>query len=309
MTLRLSIATFNLENLDDGPRATVPLAERLPVLRPQLARLDADLLCLQEINAERREGYRRLSALDSLLEDGPYAGFHRAISLSESGHGAADRHNLAILSRWPIRRWHSLRHELVEPPVEGGEAQRWDRPLLWAEVGLPGGRRLTVVDLHLRAPLPTPAAATATPGDGGWARGFHRAALRRLGQALEARLFVERLLADNPEAWVAVCGDCNAPLEDDALRLLEGLPGDADPAAAARRRLTSVARSLPESRRYSLLVGGERLLVDHILVSRPLYGLFRTVEIHNELLSEEEAGGPASPESFHAPLVARFALP
>ncbi|SMF38685.1 Metal-dependent hydrolase, endonuclease/exonuclease/phosphatase family [Tistlia consotensis] len=303
MTGRLRLATFNLENLDDSPRAAVPLAERLPVLRPQLARLEADLLCLQEINAPRHRGSRRLSALDRLLENGPYAGFYRAVSLSQSGHGAADRHNLAILSRWPIRRWHSLRHELVAPPELEGAPQHWDRPLLWAEVELPGGRSLTLVDLHLRAPRAVP-----EEGEGGsdWAPGFFRATVRRLGQALEARLLVERLLAADPEALVAVCGDCNAPLEDDTLRLLEGRADEDGAEVPALLRLIDLARALPEDRRYSLLHGGERLLLDHILASRPLYGLFRAVEIHNELLTEEEDAGPAS---GHAPLVAEFALP
>lgn len=302
MSQRLRLATFNLENLDDGPRAEVPLDQRLPVLRPQLERLEADLLCLQEINAHRHEGRRRLSALDALLEDGPYAGFHRAISLSDSGHGAADRHNLAILSRWPIRRWHSLRHELVAPPELEGEAQPWDRPLLWAELELPGGRPITLVDLHLRAPRAVPGGEAE---DGTWARGFFRATLRRLGQALETRLLVERRLAEEPEALIAVCGDCNAPLEDDTLRLLEGRADEQGAAVPAARRLVDLVRALPEDRRYSLLHGGDRLLLDHILVSRPLYGLFRAIEIHNELLTEEEDEGPAS---GHAPLVAEFAL-
>jgi endonuclease/exonuclease/phosphatase family metal-dependent hydrolase len=297
----LRIATFNLENLDEGPGAD----PRLPVLSPQLARLDADLLCLQEINARRHQGRRRLSALDALLEDGPYAGFYRAISLSESGHGAADRHNLAILSRWPIRRWHSLRHELVAPPELEGEPQPWDRPLLWAEVELPGGRPLTLVDLHLRAPRAVPAQDDSRPGAGGWAPGFYRAAVRRLGQALEARLLVESRLSEDPDSLIAVCGDCNATLEDDALRLLEGRADEDGAAVPAARRLIALARSLPEDRRFTLLHGGARLLLDHILVSRPLYGLFRGLEIHNELLTEEEAGEAAS---GHAPAVAEFAL-
>lgn len=302
MTERLRIASFNLENLDDGPGAQ----GRLPVLRPQLARLDADLLCLQEINARRREGRRRLSALDALLEDGPYAGFYRAISLSESGRGAADRHNLAILSRWPIRRWHSLRHELVEPPELAGEPQSWDRPLLWAELELPGGRALTLVDLHLRAPRAVPPRDATDPLAGGWAPGFYRAAIRRLGQALEARLLVESRLAEDEESLIAVCGDCNATLEDDALRLLEGRADEDGAAVPAADRLVALARSLPEDRRFTLLHGGAKLLLDHILVSRSLYGLFRRIEIHNEPLTEEEAGEVAS---GHAPVVAEFALP
>ena len=45
-TGRLRIATFNLENL--GAREDAPLEGRIEKLRPQLLRLDADVLCLQE---------------------------------------------------------------------------------------------------------------------------------------------------------------------------------------------------------------------------------------------------------------------
>ena len=49
----MRLATFNLENLDDAPDGAPPLAERLRILRPQLERLAADVLCLQEVNAQR----------------------------------------------------------------------------------------------------------------------------------------------------------------------------------------------------------------------------------------------------------------
>ena len=69
---RLRIASFNLENLDDAADADVSLETRMAVLRPQLLRLEADVLCLQEINGQRRRNGepRRLSALDR-LEDTP----------------------------------------------------------------------------------------------------------------------------------------------------------------------------------------------------------------------------------------------
>ncbi|MEX0759941.1 MAG: endonuclease/exonuclease/phosphatase family protein, partial [Tistlia sp.] len=200
--------------------------------------------------------------------------------------------------------WHSLRHELVAPPELEGRPQKWDRPLLWAEIALPDGRPLTLVDLHLRAPRAVPAEQEESEA-AGWAAGFYRAAVRRLGQALEARLLVERLLAADPEALVAVCGDCNATLEDDALHLLEGGADEAGAAVPSGSRLVALARSLPADRRFSLLYGGERLLLDHILASRPLHGLFRGLEIHNELLSAEAEDGAGS---GHAPLVAAFAL-
>ncbi len=67
------IATFNLENLGEPvPRGrTSTSASRL--LRPQLVRLRADVLCLQEMDSQRPEGgHRRLDALDALLDDTPY---------------------------------------------------------------------------------------------------------------------------------------------------------------------------------------------------------------------------------------------
>ena len=67
----LRIATFNLENLDVRPGQTRPLPERVSALRPQLIRLAADILCLQEVNAQTCGPHRprRLAALDRLLED------------------------------------------------------------------------------------------------------------------------------------------------------------------------------------------------------------------------------------------------
>lgn len=45
------IATFNLENLDDGVNVSPALAERIQIMRPQLERINADILCLQEVHS------------------------------------------------------------------------------------------------------------------------------------------------------------------------------------------------------------------------------------------------------------------
>jgi len=67
--VRLRIATFNVENLDEPRRHGVSLDERIAVLRPQLLALRADVLCLQEVNAQdRRDPQHALRALDRLLE-------------------------------------------------------------------------------------------------------------------------------------------------------------------------------------------------------------------------------------------------
>ncbi|MEJ1996228.1 MAG: endonuclease/exonuclease/phosphatase family protein [Limibacillus sp.] len=325
--MELRLATFNLENLDSGRGADPPLEARIGVLRPQLLRLEADLLCLQEVNAQRSgDGNdRSLAALDTLLEETPYAGYQRLSTLWPKG-APFDKHNLVILSRWPLGEVRQLRNDLVPAPlyrpVTAQPAEReakpiaWDRPLLSAPVTLPDGRRLHLINLHLRAPL-----AAAVEGQksgpfswksaGGWAEGFYLAALKRSGQALEARLLVEALLDREPEALVAVCGDLNAEEQEMPLRILRADIDDSGNGALAPRVLTPVERNLPDWRRYSVIHAGRKTMLDHILVSRALLSAFRDIELHNEALGDELAAYASlnhSPESFHAPLVARFSL-
>ena len=59
----MRIATFNLESLDLPPKARVPLEVRAEMLCPALERLQADVLCLQEVNGQHTAGQsvRRLS--------------------------------------------------------------------------------------------------------------------------------------------------------------------------------------------------------------------------------------------------------
>ena len=91
----MRIATFNLENLELGPDAAIPLETRIPILRPQLERLRADILCLQEINSQRMAGHpmRELLALDNLIEGTRYQGYARASSTPSGRVGPADVHN------------------------------------------------------------------------------------------------------------------------------------------------------------------------------------------------------------------------
>jgi hypothetical protein len=56
---KLRIATFNLENLDDKPGQKPTLEKRISVMRPQLLRLKADILCLQEGGERPGDGRRK----------------------------------------------------------------------------------------------------------------------------------------------------------------------------------------------------------------------------------------------------------
>lgn len=321
---KLRIATFNLESLDD--EGDPPFEARTAVLRPQLERLDADVLCLQEVNARRetKSGPRRLRALARLLEGTRYEGFHVAAGDEE---GLADRHNLAVVSRWPVAAARLLRHELVPSPLvrmvtsdprgEEAEPVTWDRPVLHAEIDLPGGRRLHVFDLHLRAPLAAPVpgqkkASFTWKSVGGWGEGFFIASIKRAGQALETRLAVERVFDADEGALVVVAGDYNADDKQTPVRLICGSMDDTGNGDLATRALVPLERSLPEERRFSVLHGGQAVMLDHLLVSRPLLAWFRGAEIHNEALGDEviaQASVTNSPESYHAPVVAAFEMP
>src|SRR5512143_286130 len=148
----LRIATFNVENLGKPAIPGATLEERIRLLRPQLLRLRADVLCLQEVDSERPPGggVRRLSALDALLADTPYQSFHRASTVSRSRGGFRDKHNLVVLSRPPIGEQRQILHDLVSPPLHRpiaaesavtGKATpvEWDRPILHAAVRLNDG--------------------------------------------------------------------------------------------------------------------------------------------------------------------------
>ncbi|OIQ97912.1 endonuclease/exonuclease/phosphatase family protein [mine drainage metagenome] len=319
----LRLATFNLENLDD--RAADGFGDRLDLLRPQLRRLRADVLCLQEVNAreEARHGPRRLSALDRLLDGTGYEACHRVVSLNRKGKRFADHHNLVILSRLPILEQRQIWHDLVPAqryrPVTGTARDmvvEWDRPLLLARLDLGAEQTLWVMNLHLRAPRAAYIAGDKEHGvwssAGGWAEGFALAAMKAAGQALEARLAIDALFAAEPHALLAACGDLNADDHETPVRLLCADQEDTGNGHLAAQTLVPVDRALPPARRHSVIHAGRPVMLDHILVSRPLLGHYAAGELHNETLGDELLS-PAlvrgAPDSMHAPLVAEFLFP
>ena len=60
-------------------------------MRPQLHRLDADILCLQEANGQEQEGQpRQLLALQELIEDTQYADYQIVSRRTEDGEQVYD---------------------------------------------------------------------------------------------------------------------------------------------------------------------------------------------------------------------------
>jgi endonuclease/exonuclease/phosphatase family metal-dependent hydrolase len=325
----LRIATFNLENFDDPGSASPTLAKRVAIMRPQLGRVNADVLCLQEVHSQGPAGNRTLAALDQLIAGTPYAGFHRATTLTTGGE-LYDERNLVFLSRFPIPAANvtiirdsdgprpSYQFATAVPPDTTSSPVQWERPILYARIPLPGGSTLHIANLHLKSKLAVSVAGqkvntftwrTASA----WAEGSFVAAMKRVGQAVQVRMLVDQILdTHGNDAFIAVCGDFNADNDDVPVQCICGRVEDTGNPDHAARVLVACENNIPETSRYSLFHMGKGQMLDHVLVSRGLLRYFRHTEIHNEALPDESGAFRTDtkfPESDHAPVVAEFVLP
>lgn len=323
MPVFFRLATFNLENFDTSRGRESELDARRAVLRPILNKMSADVLCLQEVGAQKppAHGPRQFLALDHLLCDTDYRAYHRATSTRPGSTGAADIHNLVILSRWPITEKSQVHHDIVAkwrwtPPAEElivspSVEIEWDRPLLYAKISLPSGVALHVVNLHLRAlravPLSQSRTGVVEVSSRVWAEGQFLAAQKREGQALEARLFAEGLFDQDPDALIAICGDLNSEERDMPARLLAGGPGE-DPERRASRALVPLAARVKAADRFTIVHATKSMLIDHIFASRPLAAACTDVLILNSGLQDEFSAKDPVLGSLHAPVIASFAL-
>lgn len=323
--LHLRIASFNLENLSDSPSQEPASEKRYGILRPQLERLDADVLCLQEIDGQR-DGpsvERSLRLLDELLAQTPYRDFHRVSTTRSSGDAPRDRHNLVILSRWPIEVHAQYANTIVQPPhyqfvtadpQQTREPISWDRPILHAGIRLATGSLLHVVNMHLKAPLASfvqgqKIGPFAWRSVSAWAEGYYVASMKRAGQALEARMLIDRIFDHEADALIAVCGDFNAEEKEVPCRILLGDTDDTGNGQLTNRELIALENTLSEHRRFTVIHAGRKQMLDHILASRPLLAHYQALEVHNEALGDEvvaQALVEKTPESYHAPVIASF---
>jgi endonuclease/exonuclease/phosphatase family metal-dependent hydrolase len=324
----MRLATFNLENLDYARQAPHLLEQRIDILRPQLERLSADILCLQEVNAQHVKDKKERSfvALDQLLTGTRYAQYERVTSHLAGTRSAADVHNIAILSRFPIVAQRELWHQFVPPMTyrcltarlspSDDDKITFDRPALAADIAVGQDAVLTIMNVHLRAPLAAivpgqkrSAASWATTS--GWAEGFFIASMKRNAQALDVRLAVDEILQIDPNRCIAIAGDFNAGIEEVPLKILQARKEDTGNSDLARLSLIPVDSNIARGRRYSVLHDGQHWMPDHILASYPLQARLASVEIHNEALIDKcigRAGSTPVAGSTHAPLVAEFAL-
>lgn len=325
MSTRLRIATFNLENLDDRPDETPTLDERIAVMRPQLIRLDADVLCLQEIHGQKHGGETLLLALEKLLQGTGYEGYGKICTKTGGGTKIYAKRNLVVMSRYPIIESHQYKHDLTPAPyykkvtADEDEAKRisWERPILHAQVRIDQQRVLHVINLHLKSRLPTSIGEQQVNNytwktASGWSEGFFLSSMKRVGQALETRMLIDNLFDADENALIVVCGDFNADFDAVPVEAIRGDIENTGNPELVTRVLVPCELTVPDPARYSLLHHGKGAMLDHLLASRQLLPHYRGSEIHNEILHDESiafATDVKYPESDHAAVIAEFDLP
>ena len=320
----LRIATFNLENLDVGGGNAPSIAQRIAIMRPQLRRISADILCLQEVNSQKDSaGNRELKALDDLLSGTDYAAFHRETNLTEHNILYSER-NLITLSRFPILETHIIRPSdgprmsyqmsTADPPDTDADKIRWERPMLYTQIDIGNGKRLHLVNVHFKSKL-----ATNIPGQkedyawksvSAWAEGSFISSMKRVGQALQTRMLIDKLFDDfGEDAPIAVVGDFNADIEEVSMKAIIGPVEETGNPAHGPRRMIPCENNIPDTSRYSLIHLGKGAMLDHVFASRGLVQYFAGAEIHNEALPDESGSFRTDakfPESDHAPVIAQF---
>jgi len=321
--VQIRIASFNVENLtDEDGEPTIDL--RTEVLRPQFERMNADIVCLQEVHAQDVGDGRALRALDTVLAGTAYKHYERHFSTIESGEPRRLR-NLVTLTRFPIVEADQVMNDLVGridierlTGEDAGEIKEIgvERPILHTTIDAGAAGRLHVINLHLKSRLPTTIAGEQDRDHrwrwlsaAGWAEGYFLSSLKRMTQALETRLLIDRILDTDPDAQIIVAGDLNADVDEVPVEAILGRTENTQNPDLVGRVLFAVESTVPEPSRYTLFHQGRPSMLDHILVTRNLIGAYRSTEIHNELLHDESiafATDDQYPESDHAPVVAMF---
>lgn len=322
-----SLATFNVRDFfdDEAPqvigeldrgeytpekreRARGLLRAKVESVASVVCRLDADVVCFQEVKNER---VCRL-VVDQL------EGRVQSYSTVVVGGGEDQRGiRTAVISRLALAG-EPRRHTSFEDPAgfslprvaEGDPdpaVHHFRRGLLEVPLRMRDGGRLVLFNLHLKSNNPVHFRPAASQGD--LAEAMVRASLLRLAEAVRVRRLCDERLAEAECPHVVVAGDFNEGPDSLVLRAIAG-----DAVEEVRRGLPGALHSatagLPADRRWSIHWRGRRELLDHVLVSRSLWSRFQEARILNEVLHDPDAclreRAREGAESDHAAVLALF---
>ena len=310
MPRSLTLATFNLK--DFFPQPPHDFSPKVAWVAGALRRIDADVVALQEVGPAE--------TLDVLLAslDGR-GGYGEPIVGTPDARGIRN----ALLSRAPIlaSRVHTA-DALPFPVFYEGDPQPFGgriplrRGVVVARIDGGALGPIDVLVAHFKSRRWVPRKkADGTSVEPSTPRERAEAELRslvwRAAEALCVRNLVDEANASHPDAKVAVMGDLNDTIDSVPVRTVAG----AD--------LASCADIVLPEHRFSVMHGGARSQIDHILVTRPLRARLVAATFVNEALRDHALGPaarasngdtsavsalapPPTEDSDHAPFVARF---
>lgn len=348
--MMLRIATFNLENLQDKTNdpKVVPLEERIAVLRPQIQRLDAHIICFQEVIGQKiDDSHNDLRALKELLKDTPFkeVDFSNKTMVSttkKNGQVTLDQNMVTVVrpgfkmeiekKGQYINKWiPEMQYRIITTDEKGKKVEEvkpviWDRPILHALVTIKDVFTIHIINLHLKSRQPVDIAGQKIklPGKNyevwktsiGWAEGYFISSMKRVGQALETRKLIDTILDeaqdDVKKANILVCGDLNSDPGEVPIEAMCGSIENTGNYTLNSKEMISCEKTIPETSRYTYLHFGRKELLDHMLISKAMIPYYRYSAVYNETLHDESVGFATEqkfPESDHAPFVAEFEIP
>ncbi|MBL6459492.1 endonuclease/exonuclease/phosphatase family protein [Belnapia sp. T6] len=329
---RLTVATYNTENLDPGDGA----ARFATIAAELLTNLGTpDIVALQEVqdddgptNSDVTSASQTLGQLVQALNAAAPAGVEYAFAdnpfVNDDAVGGEPGGNIrtAFLYRTDrvglvdasLRAVAADGTAITEPGSYLDQAANPDNPFYESRVPLAAdftfqGETLTVLSNHFTSKGGSAALLNEEQPP------FNGGEVQRAAQAQAVNSFVDGLLAAHGDAKVVVAGDLNEFEFEEPLDILEGFAQienydvpDGDPIAATatlvpsgQRVLFDQVETLPEDERYGYVFEGNSQVLDHILVSAALQQVaeFDIVHINSDF---------AAQTSDHDPSVARLTL-
>ena len=283
----LSVATYNLENLDPGDGKFDLLADDI-VFNLQAP----DIIAVQEIqdgdgagSGSDLSGYVTAQGLiDAIAEiGGPNYVYIEVTPSSAGSTGGEPGGNIRNGFLYNADRVSVL----GEAAILTDSAYDGSRKPLVVNFQF-NGETITAINMHSTSRLGSDTlwGATQPPADAGDAS--------RTAQAQAVRDYIDAGLLTDPNANYAVFGDFNGFTYEAAIGTL-----------TAGGVMTDLNTLLPEEERYSYIFEGNSQQIDHILVSGGLVGGAQYDSVH---LNAEQPAGPTRPTD-HDPQVALLNIP
>lgn len=317
------IATFNLGNLaragalvyETEPRTEAEYAEKRDFLRTLVARLEADVLAVQEV-------FHREALVDALAPTFAPEQIHDPLPAGVTEDSARSP-RVALATRLPLVgpaepvSALSATHEIF-----GVRLDTFRRPVLRARIALGDTVGATVLAMHLKSPRPYLLEDEDPNDPAAVALAEARAASVRAVEVAEVKRLVAQATLQGP---VVLMGDLNAGPDAPALRALRGrrAPEEASEevkAAFDRARLYDAAYLAQRSGGVAFgvtYVHGTRTdTIDHVLMSghfTPFGGRTPVARVLSVRSLSDHLGADSAQlvrlASDHAPVVATLDLP